>query len=120
MTLWEIKWGAVLNSDFESLFSDENVLLRKTELETIFYKYLSKQALEKGQSRLVNLSFQNPPAHNVEITKTENNKNVFSIYVKENYSGHESRFNLIEEDEKLKIDSKAYSSENWKTQRTIF
>jgi hypothetical protein len=94
--------------------------LRKTELESIFYKYLSKKTLEKEQSRLINLSFQIPPAHDAEIIRTENKKNSFSVYIKKNFSGHESRFDLIREDEKLKIDSKAYSAQNWRTQRTFF
>lgn len=120
MMEWENKWNAIANIDLQSIANEENTLCRKQELEKIFNKYLSTKTLEKGQSRLINLHFQEPPAHDAEIIKVEKNNKGYSLYTKQKIVAHEMRYNMIEENGILKLDTIAYKSCNWRTQRTVF
>nr|WP_294784217.1 hypothetical protein [uncultured Flavobacterium sp.] len=120
MMEWENKWNAIANKDLQSIANDENTLSRKQELEKIFNKYLSTKTLEKGQSRLINLHFGEPPAHDAEITKVEKNKKGYSLHTKQKIVANEVRYDMIEENGILKLDTIAYKSCNWRTQRTVF
>lgn len=121
MVHWEKKWGNVLESNPDELFSENGMNLRLDELVTIQNKYLSSKALSLQQDRRMTLSFTIPPEYNQVISEVTllTGKKV-EIQTKNDEGDNCRIYTLILEGDTWKVDIMKIDSLNWRSSRQVF
>ncbi|MCH4243021.1 NTF2 fold immunity protein [Acinetobacter gerneri] len=121
MVNWEKKWGNVLESNPDELFSENGMNLRLDELVTIQNKYLSSKALSLQQDRRVTLSFTIPPEYNQVISEVTLLTGKKVEICTKNDEGDDCRiYTLILEGDAWKVDIMKIDSLNWRSSRQVF
>lgn len=109
MAEWE-RWCSSMDR------TEENFSIRLKKLKIIFEKYLSRKALDKGQSRYEMLMFGKPPEYELQITNVEKvSAKKYFVHAKGDGWEPEKRYVFVKEDEEWRVEYREYegSANKW-------